>query len=221
MPLAVQRLIFVAFTCAVGVALLALFFYGSARFNHYDSTLTAHLLAPTGSARERLAEATSAGGNFGPLALGLLLVVGLGLIWKRPWYLLAGVAVFVLANASTQIMKLVLAHPRLQGALGVSYPIGIGYPSGHTTGALSLGFALWVTAPPRWRGWAALFGLVYATAVGLGVIIAGWHFISDVIGAILVVGFWAALVLAALVQANQETPADWLPRSELGPKPAK
>ena len=41
-------------------------------------------------------------------------------------------------------------------------------------------------------------------------IIAGWHFISDVIGAILVVGSWAALALAALVMGGKETPEDWL-----------
>jgi membrane-associated phospholipid phosphatase len=211
MPLSVQRLIFIAVACAAGVALLGLLFYESAKFNHYDSTLTAHLLAPSDSFRERLAELTSDGGNSGPLALGLLLVIGLGLSWGRPWQLLAGVSVFLLANATTQLMKALLAHPRLQGALGASYPIQIGYPSGHTTGAMSLGFALWVSAPSKWRGWAALIGLAYGAAVGLGVVIAGWHFISDVLGAILVVGFWAALALAALVMGGKETPANWIP----------
>lgn len=213
MPLAVQRLIFIAFACAAGVALLGLLFYESAKFSHYDTTLTAHLLAPSGSVRETVAEFASDGGNSGPLAFGLLVVVGLGLFWRRPWQLLAGVAVFVFANVSTQLLKLVLSHPRLQGALGASYPIEISYPSGHTTGAVSIGFAIWVTAPPRWRGWAALFGLAYGAAVGLGVVLAGWHFVSDVIGAILVVGFWAALALAALVAGGKEGPAKWFPRT--------
>lgn len=219
MPLAVQRLIFIALACAAGVALLGLLFYESAKFSHYDTTLTSHLLAPSGSLRESIAEFASDGGNSGPLALGLLATVVLGIAWRRPWQLAAGVAVFLLANITTQLMKLVLAHPRLQGALGASYPIEISYPSGHTTGALSLGFALWVTAPPRWRGWAALIGLAYGAATGLGVVIAGWHFISDVIGAILVVGFWASLALAALVVGRQEAPADWLPRGETESKP--
>ncbi len=212
MPLAVQRLIFIAFACAAGVALLGLLFYQSARFNHYDTTLTAHLLAPAGSLREEIAEFAADGGNSGPLALGLLATVVLGIAWRRPWQLGAGIAVFLFANFSTQMLKLVLSHPRLQGALGAGYPIEIGYPSGHTTGALSLGFALWLTAPPGWRGWAGLAGLAYGAAVGLGVIIAGWHFISDVIGAVLVVGFWAALALAALSAAGKETPADWAPK---------
>lgn len=198
------------------MALLALFFYGSARFNHYDSTLTAHLLAASGSTRESISEVAADGGNAGPLALGLVLITALGIIWGRPWHLLTAIAVFAAANVTTQLLKLVLAHPRLQGALGVSYPIQIGYPSGHTTGAVSLGFALWLTAPPRWRGWAAFFGLAYGAAVGIGVIVAGWHFISDVIGAVMVVGFWAALALAALVMAHLESPGDWLPAESPG-----
>jgi membrane-associated phospholipid phosphatase len=213
-PLSVQRLILAAFACAAGVGLLGLLFYQSARFNHYDSTLTAHLLAPSDSALESIAGFASDGGNGGPLAFGLLVTVVLGVLWRRPWHLLAGVAVFLLANVTTQLMKLVLAHPRLQGALGATHPVDIGYPSGHTTAAFSLGFALWVTTPPRWRTWSAAFALVYGAAVGLGVVVAGWHYVSDVIGAVLVVGFWAALALAALVSARLESSADWVSKSK-------
>ena len=55
--------------------------------------------------------------------------------------------------------------------------------------------------------------------LGLGVVVAGWHLISDVIGAILVVSFWAALALAALVSARMEEPADWLPAGEVSGRP--
>lgn len=126
------------------------------------------------------------------------------------------------ANATTQILKLTLAHPRLQGALGVDYPIEIHYPSGHTTAAVSAGFALWLIAPPKWRGWAALFAAkIYGGAVGLGVIIDHWRLGRDVIGAVLVVGFWASLALAAMVTAKMEEPADWLPREGQTTNPAK
>ncbi len=103
-------------------------------------------------------------------------------------------------------MKLLMAHPRLQGALGVSYPIEIHYPSGHTTAALSAGFGLWLITPPRWRLWAGLAAAVYGLAVAAGVVLAGWHFISDVLGASLVVGFWACLALAGLIQTGIERP---------------
>ncbi len=39
------------------------------------------------------------------------------------------------------------------------------------------------------------------------------------IGAILVVSFWAALALAALVAARMEEPADWLPAGEVSGRP--
>lgn len=211
MSLAVRRLIFIAFACAAGVAFLALLFYGSDRFNHYDSTLTAHLLAPVDTGRERLAEAAARCADLGPLLLVLIVIAVLALVWRRPWHLLVAAGVVFAANVTTQVMKIALAHPRLQGALGVSYPISIAYPSGHTTAAVSAGFALWLVAPPRWRQLAALVGLLYAAVVGVGVVVAGWHFISDVIGAILVVGFWGALGLAALVLGGKENPADWVP----------
>jgi membrane-associated phospholipid phosphatase len=206
MPLLVRRLIFIAFACAGGVATLALFFYGSDRFNHYDSSLTARLLAPSGTARESLAEAGAAAADPGPLLLVLVAITVLGLVWRRPWHLVAAAGVVLCANLTTQVMKVVLAHPRLQGALGASYPIEIAYPSGHTTAAVSAGFALWLTAPPRWRGAAALAGSLYALVVAAGVVVAGWHYVSDVLGATLVVGFWAALATAALVQGGKEGP---------------
>lgn len=212
MPLSVKRLLLAAFAFAAGVGLLGLLFYESVRFNDFDATLTARLLAPEDSLRGSIAHFTSDGGGGGPLLVGLLVIAALGLLWRRPWHLLAGVGAFFLANITTQLMKLVLSHPELQGALGASYPVEIDYPSGHTTAAFSLGFALWVTAPPRWRALAGAFGLVYGTAVGIGVVVAGWHYVSDVFGAVMVVGFWASLTLAALVAANLETPADWDPR---------
>ncbi len=214
MSIAVRRLVLLAILCAAGVALLALFFYGSDRFNHYDSTLTADLLAPTDSLRHSIAELWSDSANPVPLALFLAAVSVLGIIWKRPWHLLAAGGVVLMANLSTQVMKALLAHPRLQGALGASYPIEIGYPSGHTTAAVSAGFALWLVAPRRLRGWAALAGAAYASIVAAGVVVAGWHFISDVLGAVMVVGFWAALAMAALLTAGLESPSGWIPERE-------
>ena len=56
MPVVAKRLILVALACAFGVALLALLFYGSARFSNFDVRATSHLLAPSGSARETVAD---------------------------------------------------------------------------------------------------------------------------------------------------------------------
>lgn len=211
MPVSVKRLLLLAFAFAAGVGLLGLLFYQSTRFSTFDANLTADLLAPADSASGSLADSVSDGGGGGPLVIGLLVTVALGILWRRPWHLMAGIGVFFFANITTQLMKLVLAHPDLQGALGATYPVQIDYPSGHTTAAFALGFALWLTAPPRSRGWAGAVGLIYGVAVGIGVVVAGWHYVSDVVGAVMVVGFWAALALAALVAARLERPADWDP----------
>ena len=204
MPSTVRRLLLFALLCAAGVAVLALLFYGSDRFSDLDTRATAKLLATEGSRSESVADAASDLANGGPLLHFTLILVGLGLYWRRPAHLLAGLAVVVLANLTTQGMKLVLSHPRVQGEFGASYPIEIGYPSGHTTAAFSVGFALWLTAPPGRRLLAGLVGVGYGLVVGAGVVVAGWHYLSDVAGAIMVVGFWAALAMAALVSGGYE-----------------
>ncbi len=207
MPLPARRLILLALLCAAGVALLALLFYGSDRFNDLDTRATAKLLAGEGSRAESVGDAASDLANGGPLLLFTAILAGLGLYWRRPTHLLAGLAVVVLANVTTQAMKIVLSHPRVQGELGASYPIEIGYPSGHTTAAFSVGFALWLVSPPERRRLAALVGAGYGLLVGAGVVVAGWHYLSDVAGAIMVVGFWAALAMALLVSGGYEPPS--------------
>ena len=186
--------------------MLALLFYGSDRFSDLDARATAKLLAVEGSRSEAVADAASDLANGGPLLLLTVVLTGLGLYWRRPVHVLAGLSVLVLSNVTTQLMKIALSHPRLQGELGASYPIEIGYPSGHTTAAFSIGFALWLIAPPDRRLLAGLVGLAYGLLVGAGVVVAGWHYLSDVAGAIMVVGFWAALVMAGLVSTGHEPP---------------
>ncbi len=200
----VRLLVLLALLCAAGVAVLALLFYGSDRFNDLDTRATAKLLAADGSGIEAVADAAADLANGGPLLLFTLILVGLGIHWRRPTHLIAGLAVVLLANVTTQGMKLVLSHPRVQSELGASYPVEIAYPSGHTTAAFSVGFALWLTAPPRRRRLAGLVGLVYGLLVGAGVVVAGWHYLSDVAGAVMVVGFWAALAMAALLAGGYE-----------------
>jgi membrane-associated phospholipid phosphatase len=200
----IQRLLLAAFACASGTALLALLFYGSTRIASFDARVTAHFLATPDSGLDRLADFAAKLAEPAPLILIAFGLIALAVVWNRPWHLVAAGGVIVAANVTTQVMKALMAHPRLQGALGVSYPIEIHYPSGHTTAALASGFGLWLITPPRWRTWAAVIGGAYGLAVAAGVVIAGWHFISDVIGAAMVVGFWACLAMAALIQTGKE-----------------
>jgi membrane-associated phospholipid phosphatase len=206
MKRSVPALLVAALLCAGGTALLALLFYGSTRISTFDARVTSHLLAAEGSGMERLGEFGADLAEPIPLALVFFGLIVLAIAWNRPWHLIAAGAAILLANVTTQALKLVMAHPRLQGALGVSYPIEIHYPSGHTTAALSAGFGLWLITPPKWRLWAGLAGAAYGLAVAAGVVIAGWHFVSDVIGAAFVVSFWACLAMAAMIQTGLENP---------------
>jgi len=200
----IVRLLVLAALCAVGVAVLGALFYLSDRFNDIDTRVTARILAEPGTTAESIADVGADAANGVPLLTLMAVVVGLGLYWKRPAWLVAGIAIFFAANVTTQLMKLVLSHPRVQGELGAPYPVLIGYPSGHTTAAFSVGVALWLAAPPGRRTAAGAIGLAYGAMVGVGVVAAGWHFVSDVVGAVLVVGFWTALAMVALLWARPE-----------------
>lgn len=203
----VTALLLAALACAGGTALLALLFYGSSRIAGFDARVTSHLLAEPTTRLDGLGNFAAELANPVPLILVSFGLIALGLAWNRPWHLIAAGGVMLGANVTTQVMKLLMAHPRVQGAVGVSYPIEIHYPSGHATAAISAAFGLWLVTPPRWRGWAVIFGGGYAAVVSLGVLVAGWHFVSDVIGAAFVVGFWACSALAVLVWTGIEGPS--------------
>jgi hypothetical protein len=64
---------------------------------------------------------------------------------------------------------------------------------------MSLALALVLVVPARARPAAAVGGFAYAALVGIGVVTAGWHRPSDVVGAYLVVTGWAAVAAAALL----------------------
>ncbi|GFJ96318.1 hypothetical protein Prum_099600 [Phytohabitans rumicis] len=79
---------------------------------------------------------------------------------------------------------------------------GNSFPSGHATVAMSVVVALVLVLPPRVRGLAAVAGAGYATVAGVATMSLGWHRPSDVAGAVLIVGGWAAAAGLLLVLAQ-------------------
>lgn len=123
------------------------------------------------------------------LATVSVLVALVALLRRRPALALRAVAVVAGANLTTQVVKAVLDRPDL----GVSLNLQNSFPSGHTTFAASIAAALILVAPRGFRSGAALFGWAWTAVMGVVVISQGWHRLSDVLGAILLVAVWGLL----------------------------
>ena len=132
------------------------------------------------------------------LVATLLLICAAGLAWGRRRQVAAAVLLVAGANILTQVLKILAAHPRYQSFLGPHQLSDAAFPSGHATAAMSLALAAVLVTPRRWRWVAAVGGGSFALAVSTALVIQGWHFPSDVLGAFLVNGMVSMLVLAAL-----------------------
>lgn len=118
------------------------------------------------------------------LACAGLLVWG----WRRRGRgsALVAAALLIGANLTAQLLKPALAEPRLHEVLERQID-AVSWPSGHATAAAALGLAVLLLAPR-----AAPVALAFALAVGISVMVHGWHFPSDVLGGYAVAGTWAA-----------------------------
>lgn len=127
------------------------------------------------------------------------------------------VAILLLgANLTTMALKPILAHLDPFGGEALRHKKE-SFPSGHATVAMSLALALVIVAPPALRALAALAGAGYATAIGIGLILLGWHYPGDVAGGFLVAAAWAGFaVAAARVLADRLPHAPGIPRPHVG-----
>ncbi|MBD8506469.1 phosphatase PAP2 family protein [Hoyosella sp. G463] len=132
------------------------------------------------------------------LAVASVLVVLIALARKRPDLAIAASTIIVVSSLITQVLKrIVLQCPEL---IEVTGPYASNsFPSGHTTIAASILFALLIVVPFRWRGIAMFVAATYAVAMGAHTLTSKWHRFSDVLGANLLTLGVACLVTAALV----------------------
>lgn len=135
--------------------------------------------------------------DVGSVVVALLILFAVGVVRRAPARAVAAVAVVVASIGSVELVKHGLAH--------VPHAIPAGrmpsWPSGHMSVAASLGFALVLAAPAVLRPTAALVGAAYAAGIGLSIVVEGWHYPSDVVGAFFVCGFWAAAAALLLPAA--------------------
>jgi membrane-associated phospholipid phosphatase len=184
--------------CVGALVLLALLVNGVDSAQRLDATVLSRVMAPERSTTASLADGIVHLGDPLPLLLMLALACGFALWRRRPLDAVAAVTVVAGANLTTQILKVVLAHPRFQPILGEDQIGAVAFPSGHATAIASIAIAFAIVAPPQRRPAVAAVGACLVAVVCSAVLTLAWHFPSDVVGGILVAGGWGFAVLAAL-----------------------
>jgi membrane-associated phospholipid phosphatase len=145
-------------------------------------------------------------GDVPQVVLITLVLAAVCLLRGRPRSAVAVVGLTAATSVSSQLLKLLLAHPRNPSS--ITYTLGPeALPSGHATAAMSLAMAGVLAAPRRARLAAAVIGSALALGVGASVIVAAWHFPSDVIAGYLLATGWALTFVALLYEADRRFPA--------------
>jgi membrane-associated phospholipid phosphatase len=172
-----------------------------------DASALEGFVAANESFVSRVAHAVVQLGNppeVGVIAVGLAaLALGRG----RPRVAAFVIVLLAATSVSSQVLKALLAHPRPDALTAGGHVAAEAFPSGHATAAMSLALAAVVAAPRRARPAAAVLGSALALAVGVSVVLLGWHFPSDVIGGFLLATGWALVLVAGLRELDRRRPA--------------
>ncbi|WP_246585249.1 phosphatase PAP2 family protein [[Mycobacterium] fortunisiensis] len=119
------------------------------------------------------------------LAVATLVVGVIALLRRQPALAVAGMSIVVLGQVITQALKrFVLPRPELVEVTG-NYAHN-SLPSGHTTIAMTILFALLVVSPYRIRGIVMFVALAWAVSIGAYTVTAKWHRASDTLAAVAV-----------------------------------
>ncbi|HEU4736832.1 MAG TPA: phosphatase PAP2 family protein [Solirubrobacterales bacterium] len=184
--------------CAGALVFLAVLALGFDPVQRLDAALLARAIAAPGTGAESLATGLVRLADPPALLLFLALATAVGLLRRRPAAVVAAIVVVAGANLTTQLLKVALAHPRFQAALGADQIAWNSFPSGHATAAASAVAAFAFVLPASLRPALAALGACLVAAVGCSVMILSWHYPSDVLGGLLVVAAWGLAALAAL-----------------------
>lgn len=194
----VKTSLFAAIACAAAIAPLAALAYSYGPFKARELRILSDLQRETGRLHDLAATLVNLGDLASLLILGAV-IAGIGLHFGRRREVIAAAVLVVGANLTTQGLKVALEHVRYRVAeQGWELPWPDSFPSGHTTAAATLAVALLFVVPARHRLMAGVVGFLLTAAVGFSVVVLAWHYPSDVLGALLVVGAWAFAILAVL-----------------------
>jgi membrane-associated phospholipid phosphatase len=199
--------LFACLSCVGALILLMLVAYKLGFVERLDASLLVRVSSSPRTEANTLAFGLAHLGDPLPMAVMLLAISGLAYRVGRRHEALAAVAVVAGANVTTQVLKVVLAHPRYQAYLGSPQPTSTAFPSGHATAAASIAVALLIVAPGRLRLLAGAVGAVLLAVVGTSVVVIEWHYPSDVLGGMFVAAGWGFAALAALRLAAPRDPS--------------
>jgi len=205
MPRNIRAPLLAAGTCLAAFGLLAYAAYSVGPIEHLDLRVFLHFQLADPSGRV-LANLLVHLGDLGPLLAMMAAVVAVGLHFGRRREVVAAMGVVVAANLMTQVLKIALEHSRQGPAAGggsPSYwadllPTSNAFPSGHTTAAAAVAVALLLVVPARHALAAGAVGILLVASVGGSVVVSGWHYPSDALGAILIAATCGFLAVAAL-----------------------
>lgn len=196
-----------AVACAValvGLMLVAYYVAGAQRLDatalHGFNTLESGVLGRPGFAVALL-------GGYLPFGPGLILLWVGAVRWGRKRQALAATGVMFAAGITAEVLKIVLAHPRIHPILGSHQVNAASFPSGSATSAMAMAVAALMVVPRRWRALTATLGAVGVFAVSFGVLISAWHFPSDVLGGLTVATGYGFAGLAGLRFLDQRAGA--------------
>ena len=126
------------------------------------------------------------------------LPVVIALVRGRRRLAVAALALLVGANLTTEFLKPLAAGARDHVTDPWISLTNATWPSGHTTAAMSLAFALIICVPGRWRPVVSALMALFVVGVVYSLLTLGVHYPSDVVGGFEVATTWTLLVLGAL-----------------------
>lgn len=195
---------------AVGLALMAVTWYAKSYIgliNHADRSILSGFAGLHRPGVDRLASFFAHLCDPKPYVLLLAIPLVAALVRRRPRVAAAIVLISFGANASSQILKPLLAEPHLGSLFGFHHLVDpASWPSGHATAAMSLALCCVIAAPTRWRPRIAAVMAAFTVVVCYSFLELGWHYPSDVLGGFLLAVVWALFGTAVLETVNARWP---------------
>jgi membrane-associated phospholipid phosphatase len=196
-----------AAACAAALAAgwLVTFHLGFGRW--LDAAVLQGFVALRRPAIDPFVQALADVGDAVPMVLLGLALVAWAWAQGRPRVALAVPAVLLGAELTTQVLKPLLADPRLCQCFADGRVQVASWPSGHATGAMAVALCAVLVAPPRRRPLVAALGAALAVITSYSLMTMGWHYPSDVLAGFVMATTWALLAVAALRAADARWPA--------------